>query len=188
MSTKAKATIEDLYRVDGKAELVGGEIVHMSPTGRAPSRAGLRLLQSLSAYEERTGFGQLYPDNTGFAVDLPNRESFSPDVAYDTREVPLKPGVDVDMDYIDGAPSFAIEIRSKSDYGPSAERKIAAKIADYFAAGTQVVWDVDLRGENVVRVYRANEPMRPTIYRRGDVAEAEPVLPGWSIPVDNLFR
>ena len=39
-----------------------------------------------------------------------------------------------------------------------AEREIAAKRAEYFAAGTLVVWDVDLLSENVVRVYRANDP------------------------------
>jgi hypothetical protein len=42
MSTKAKATIEDLYHVpeNGKAEIVNGELVFMSPTGRTPGRAG----------------------------------------------------------------------------------------------------------------------------------------------------
>ena len=55
---------------------------------------------------------------------------------------------------------------------------LAAKRADYFAAGTQVVWDVDLLSEEVVRVYRAGAPSTPTIYRRGEVAEAEPAVPG----------
>lgn len=36
MSTKTEATIEDLYRIDGKAEIVNGEIVHMSPPDDAP--------------------------------------------------------------------------------------------------------------------------------------------------------
>ncbi len=42
------------------------------------------------------------------------------------------------MDSVQGAPVFAVEVRSKANDGPAAER------ADYFAAGTQVVWDVDL--------------------------------------------
>jgi Uma2 family endonuclease len=61
------------------------------------------------------------------------------------------------------------------------------KRADYFAAGTQVVWDVDLLGEDVVRVHRAGQA-DPTIYRRGQVAEAEPAVPGWCMPVDELFE
>ena len=36
MSTKVEATIEDLYKVKGKASLVNGEIVQMSPTGGLP--------------------------------------------------------------------------------------------------------------------------------------------------------
>jgi len=91
------------------------------------------------------------------------------------------------MEFIQGAPVFAVEVRSKSDYGPVAERRMAAKRADYFAAGTQVVWDVDLLGADVVRVHRASDPDRPRVYRRGERAEAEPALPDWSIPVDELF-
>jgi Uma2 family endonuclease len=64
---------------------------------------------------------------------------------------------------------------------------MAAKRADYFAAGTLVVWDVDLLSDDVVRVYRSHEPEEPTIYRRGQVAEAEPAAPGWTMPVDDLF-
>ena len=41
--------------------------------------------------------------------------------------------------------------------------------------------------EELIRVYRADEPENPTIYRRGEVAEAEPAVPGWRFPVDELF-
>jgi hypothetical protein len=50
-----------------------------------------------------------------------------------------------------------------------------------------VVWDVDLLAEDVVRVFRHNDPLRPTVYRRGESAEAEPALPGWTMPVDGSF-
>ena len=64
---------------------------------------------------------------------------------------------------------------------------MAEKRDDYFAAGTLVVWDVDLQSDDVVRVYRAVAPRTPTVYRRGEVAEAEPAVPGWMMPVDDLF-
>jgi Uma2 family endonuclease len=41
--------------------------------------------------------------------------------------------------------------------------------------------------DEVVRVYRADEPEQPTIYRRGEEAEAEPAVPGWKMKVDDLF-
>ena len=88
---------------------------------------------------------------------------------------------------MDGAPAFAAEVRSPEDFGPAAEADIAAKRADYFAAGTQIVWDVDPIREKVVRVYRAGQPDQPSVYRSGDAAEAEPVFPGWRLAVAELF-
>ena len=65
---------------------------------------------------------------------------------------------------------------------------MAAKRADYFAAGTLVVWDVDLLDENVVRVFRGGDSEQPAaVYRRGQTAEAEPAVPGWTMPVNDLF-
>jgi len=92
------------------------------------------------------------------------------------------------MRFLEGAPAFAAEVRSENDYGDAAEREMANKRRDYFAGGTPVVWDVDLLGDDVVRVYRASDPEHPTIYRRGEVADAEPAVPGWRMPVDDLFR
>jgi Uma2 family endonuclease len=179
MSTRAKATIEDLYKVDGKAELIDGEIVHMPPTGGFPNLSATRILISLSNYVERTGVGIAASDNAAFVVDLPHRKTFSPDVAYYIGSVTMK--------FFEGAPVFAVEVRSEGDYGSSAERAMAAKRAEYFAAGTLVVWDVDLLSDDLVRVYRSTDPLRPKIYRRGDVAEAEPAVPGWTIRVNDLL-
>ena len=113
-------------------------------------------------------------------VNLPNRRSFSPDVAFWTRG-PLT------AKFPEGAPIFAVEVRSQEDHGPAAERAMAAKRADYFAAGTLVVWDVDVLDQHLVRVYRRADPTKPTVYRRGEDAEAESAVPDWSMPVDDLF-
>jgi Uma2 family endonuclease len=182
MSTKLEATVEDLYHVpeDGKAEIVDGELVLMSPTGDVPGYAGDVILVSLFEYVRRTKQGRAVGDNKGFLVDLPHRKSFSPDAAYYT-------GKPTGMKFFVGAPIFAAEVRSENDYGPAAERAMARKRADYFTAGTLVVWDVDLLSDAVVRVYRASDPETPTVYRRGEQAEAEPAVPGWSLPVDDLF-
>ena len=180
MSTKIKATIEDLLKVEQKAELVNGEIILMSPTGILPSYAAGEIFSSLREYSKRHKHGRAVTDNAGFVVNLPHRESFSPDAAFYV-------GVASGMKFYQGAPVFAVEVRSEGDYGPRAEREIAAKRADYFAAGTLVVWDVDLLSENLVRVYRADDSANPTFYRRGEIAEAEPAVPGWTIAVDDLF-
>lgn len=182
MATKTNATVEDLYRVpeNGKAEIVDGEVVLMPPTGGAPGYAGDEIYASLRDYSKRTGSGRAVGDNKGFRVDVPHRSSFSPDAAF---YVGPNPG----MQFFEGAPVLAVEVRSAGDYGPKAEAELAAKRADYFAAGALVVWDVDLLSDEVVRVYRSTDPDDPTIYRRGDLADAEPAVPGWRMAVDDLF-
>lgn len=90
------------------------------------------------------------------------------------------------MRFIDGSPTFAVEVRSENDYSQSARREMAAKRADYFEAGTQVVWDVDTKAE-CLHVYRAAHPKRRTTYRRGQMAEAEPAVPEWRMAVDEVF-
>ena len=92
------------------------------------------------------------------------------------------------MAFVQGAPAFAVEVRSEGDYGRRAERAMARKRADYFAAGTRVVWDVDLLSPDVIKSYPASDPRNPIIYRRGDIANAEPAVPGWTFPVDELFE
>jgi Uma2 family endonuclease len=159
---------------------VNGEIVHMSPTGDDPGSAADEIFVSLHQYARRTKRGRAYADNKGFRVRLPHRESFSPDAAYYV-------GPRTRMKFLEGAPIFAVEVRSEGDYGPVAEREMAAKRSDYFAAGTLVVWDVDLLSKDIVRVYRARSPDSPAVYRRGDTAEAEPAVPGWTMAVDDLF-
>ncbi|PYS61772.1 MAG: Uma2 family endonuclease, partial [Acidobacteria bacterium] len=64
---------------------------------------------------------------------------------------------------------------------------MAAKRADYFAAGTLVVWDVDLLSPDVIKSYNAGDPETPKTFRRGEIADAEPAVPGWRISVDELF-
>ncbi len=183
MKARAEATIEDLYHVpeNGKAELVNGELVLISPTGDEPNRAAGAIYMSLRQHERSLAQGRAYSDNVGFIVNLPRRRSFSPDAAYYV-------GPRFGGKFLEGAPVFAVEVRSEGDYGPKAERAMAAKRADYFAAGTLVVWDVDVLRDGLVRVYRADDPDNPTIYRRGELAEAEPAVPGWQFSVDELFK
>jgi Uma2 family endonuclease len=180
MRANTRATIDDLYKVEGKSELVNGEIVEMPPSGDEPGYAGGEIFAALRAYVRRVGQGRAYANGIGFHVSLPHRESFSPDAAYYV-------GPRAGMRFLEGAPVFAVEVRSEHDYGPAAERAMAAKRADYFACGTLVVWDVDLLSADVIKVYRASDPEHPTVYKRGEMAEAEPAVPGWEMPVNDLF-
>jgi Uma2 family endonuclease len=89
MGPRVRASIEDLYRVpeNAKAEVVNGELVLMSPTGSRPGRAATRIATSLSNHEDSIGGGHAFGDNVGFLVDLPDRDSFSPDAAWYVGEI-----------------------------------------------------------------------------------------------------
>ena len=183
MIVQRRATLDDLARVHGKAELVGGKVVEFMPTGRRPSRVAGRIFRRLDDYAEQVGCGEAHGDNVGYAIpELPSgRESFSPDASY--YDGPPQAN---DMRFIDGPPTFAVEVRSQNDYGPAADAEYAAKRADYFRAGTRAVWDVDPVNE-VVTVYRTSNPRSPSVFKRGETADAEPAVPGWRMPVDEIF-
>ena len=182
-TTVRRATLDDLMKVSGKAELIDGRIVELMPTGYRPNRIARKICFSLDVHTLSTTRGEAFTDNVGFAVPelSSGRESFSPDASYYDGPPPENA-----MDFIPGPPTFAAEVRSKEDYGPAAERKLAAKRADYFEAGTQVVWDVDPEAE-CVRSYRRDDPEHPTVFQKGDIADAEPAVPGWRIPVADIF-
>ena len=178
-----RATLDDLYKVEGKAELIGGRVVEFMASGDLPSEVSLNIALSLRVYAKTTCVGVAKADGIGFSVPelTSGRESFSPDASYHVGPRPTNA-----MRFIEGAPTFAVEVRSENDYGPSAEIEMAEKRADYFAAGTAVVWDVDPEAEEV-RVYRAADPTQVTIFRRGETAEADPAVPGWTMIVNDIF-
>lgn len=178
-----RATPDDLMKVDGKAELISGRIVEFMPTGFTPNLVAAKIYRWLADFVDRTGIGFALTDGIGFTVpELPSgRESFSPDAAYFVGQPPTNR-----MRFIEGPPTFAAEVRSEGDYGPAAERDMAEKRADYFQAGTLVVWDVDPEAETVT-AYRYDRPGQPTVFGRGQMADADPAALGWSVAVDDLF-
>ncbi|HYL98592.1 MAG TPA: hypothetical protein VEZ90_06525, partial [Blastocatellia bacterium] len=114
-------------------------------------------------------------------VNLANRESFSPDAAWYTGNPP-------GMKFIEGAPAFAVGVRSEGDYGPQADRQITDKRKDNFAAGSLCLWDVDLQSPDVIKAFFAGDPDHPVVFHRGDSAHAGDAVSGWSFAVDICSR
>lgn len=182
-ATQTPATIDDFYRHDGKAELIAGRIVPLMPTGRRRNRVAGRIVRSLDDHADETAHGEAYTGSIAFAVPAlsSGRESFSPDASYFIGPFPANA-----MRFLQGPPTFAVEVRSEGDYGDAADARIAGKRADYFEAGTAVVWDVDPVGRRILK-YRADDPDRPEVFGTGQEADAEPAVAGWRIAVDRVF-
>ena len=117
MGVKSEATVEDLYRVAGKAELVHGELRLMPPTGGLPGYAAAEILVSLRAHARHTRRGYAIGDNVAFLVDLPHRKSFCPDTAYYVGKLRMK--------FLEGAP--IVEVSSVTGAGID---QLRLKLAD----------------------------------------------------------
>ena len=179
------ATLSDLFSYEGKAELIAGRVVRFPLMGCAPGLAAGAVIASLHRYcDEKELPGRTYGPCLVFAIPklLNGRESFCPDGSYHDGPLPKNR-----RGWIEGPPTFAMEVRVLEDYLPEFDPVRAAKRADYFAAGTQVVWDVDPVTETIA-LHRASEPQHGIVFGHGDTAEAEPGVPGWRLKVDDVFE
>jgi len=176
------ATLDDLYRVEGKAELIAGRIIHLMATGYKPSRVASRIFRSLDDYAEATGRGEAYTDNMGFAVGVlsSGRESFSPNASYFLGPFPLN-----EMRFLEGAPPSPL--RSERE-----RLRRCGRGGDGCQAGRL------LRGGHHRRLGRRPRqrtnpevskafPDHPIVFARGQEADAEPAVPGWRMAVDRIF-
>ncbi len=172
-----------LARAEGKAEIVNHRLVIEMMSGTAHSHAALEVVVSLRAYVRHHRLpGRAAADGLDYRVRGGAHQSFRPDASYDV-------GPSSGMGLPTRAPRFALEARSACDYGPAAEEMLREKREDYFDAGTLAVWDVDLLSDHVVCLYRDGDAETPAAtFRRGDLAHAEPAVPGWTMPVDDLFE
>ena len=180
----APATLEDLYREPGKAELIDGRIVRQMVTGRRPNNIAGNVYVHLRAYAKASQQGEAYTDMMGFAVPLlsSGRQSFCPDASYYRGPFPEN-----EMRFIEGPPTLAVEVRSECDYEAGAAEAMAAKRADYFEAGTLAVWDVDVLAETV-HVYVKENPLVPETFKRGQIVHAGSAMPGFQLSIDQIFE
>ena len=98
-----------------------------------------------------------------------------PDIAYftDKQVYARRQGADV-------IPEFVVEILSETDQ----TYKVEEKLTEYFKAGVQVVWTI-IPEQEVVNVYTSRK--RVTICLDDDLCSAAPVLPDFTISVNELF-
>lgn len=176
-----EATLEDLVSYEGRVELVDGRLVPMSGTGYVSVEAAALIWASLRAWKQSHGGGHAVAEGANFLIHTPRTQVLSPDAAWWVGTV------DRQAPIIQGAPLLAVEVRSTTDYGPTAERSMARKRALWFAGGTQIVWDVDVLRERLIRAYRADDPDHPAVYRTGEIADAEPAILCWRFAIDDLF-
>ena len=173
-------TADELFHLpdDGmRHELVQGELLTMAPPGGEHADIASIIDGSLGVYVRRHRLGRVFVD-PGFLLATNPDTVRAPDVAFLSRERPE--AATRIRGYIPTAPDLAIEVISPNDL----YTEVAEKVAEYLEHGTRMVIVINPRRPNVA-VHRPGQPVR--ILTIDEVIDGEDVVPGWSLPVRELF-
>lgn len=171
---------DELLRMpaDGfRYELVRGEIRKMTPAGGRHGVVAMGIGAGLDRHVRANQLGVVCGAETGFRISTNPDTVRAPDVAFVRRERIEQTGIP--DGFWPGAPDLAVEVVSPSD----SYTEVQDKVLDWLAAGTRMVVVVD-PGKRVVSVHRAHAA---TLLTENDVLSGEDVVPGWSVPVKDLF-
>jgi Uma2 family endonuclease len=165
-------------RPDLHCELVNGRLVPMPMTGHVHGRIEARLVARLVAYADESRRGIVLGGEVGIYIRQDPDTVRGADLAYISHERYARRGPLV---FLDVVPELVVEIRSSEDRPGEA----AKKIREYLSIGVDRVWYVDPRRRQV-RVYRSPEQVETLGI--GDVLRDEEILPGFSLPLSELFQ
>lgn len=174
------ATLTDVAECKAKqnclCELVEGVLVE-KPMGYRESIVALTMAFALRAYNKTHKRG-LISGADGMLQIFPNLVRL-PDVAYTSWA--RFPSGHVPPDPAPLAwPEVAVEVLSPSN----TRREMERKRAEYFAAGTRLVWMVD-SDDRTVSVYTG--PDKFTVLHESDTLDGGEVLPGFALPLKEVF-
>ncbi len=173
-------TAEDLLSMpdDGyRYELIRGELIKMAPASHAHGRQASRISMRLGTFVEHNNLGETYAAETGFVLARNPDHVLAPDAAFvrgeradDARDV---------SGYFPGAPDLAVEVISPSDRYIEVEEKVA----DWLQSGSLMVIVVNPRNRTV----RVHTPGGVIELTEADTLDGGDVVPGWSMPVADIF-
>jgi Uma2 family endonuclease len=180
-TTAPLMTAEELFQLpddDYKYELVEGELIRMPPTGAEHGDAAMNAGFLLKGYVKTHDLGVVSAAETGFILKRNPDTVRAPDAAFIAKaRVPLE---GIPRTYWPLAPDLAVEVVSPNDRFD----EVQEKVAEYFTAGTRLVWVV-LPKTRTVLVYRSFHDVRSLGVN--DELSGEDVIPGFTCRVAELF-
>jgi Uma2 family endonuclease len=168
-------TADELLRLpdDGdRYELVRGELRKMSPAGSRHGVIAAELIASLGPFVRKHALGRVFTSETGFLIGRNPDTVRAPDCAFVTNER----FVDT-AGFFPGPPDLAVEVMSPGD----SSTEVGEKTLEWLRAGARVVIVVDPRTRTVA-VHRSSGATIAT-----EAIEVEDVVPGWRLPLADLF-
>ena len=179
--TEKLMTASDLLNVpnDGfRYELVRGELRRMAPAGHGHGGITINITVPLGAYVKQQNLGRVYAAETGFVLSNEPDTVRAPDISFVRQERVL----DLNLEgYFPGTPDLVIEVISPNDVYAEVEEKVA----EWLSAGTELVIVVNPR-QRTVRVHHTLTDI--TVLTENDVLDGGAVVPGWQLPVKEIFE
>jgi Uma2 family endonuclease len=181
MTTQVRITADELLRMpadDTRRELVRGELREMTPAGSRHGRIAARLLLRLGAHVEREALGVTFAAETGFELASDPDTVRAADASF-IRKERIETAGDPEG-FWPGAPDLAAEVVSPGD----SYREVHEKVLEWLAAGSRMVLVLD-PASRTVTVYRSVQEVR--VLGEQDILQGADVVPGWEVPVAELF-
>ncbi|MBN2578392.1 MAG: Uma2 family endonuclease [Pirellulales bacterium] len=179
------ATVEKMMTADelfalgniGRCELIRGELIKMAPTNYEHGGIENNIGALLRDYVKTNRLGRVLCGDPGFIIERDPDTVRAPDVAFVRAERDPPGGW---RKFFPGPPDLAVEVLSPDDRAG----EVNVKVQDWLKAGCLMVWTVDPQSKTVT-VYRNNR--EATVFAAADTLIAEDLLPGFSLPVAEIF-
>jgi Uma2 family endonuclease len=150
----------------------------MEPAGAEHGRIAINITLPLGQYIVDHQLGRVYAAETGFKISSNPDTVRTSDAAFISNEQLDRIGSP--KGYWPGAPDLAVEVVSPNDR----YEEVMDKVLEWLEAGCRMVIVVNPRIRNV-NVYRSLEEI--VILTEADILDGGDVVPGWSMPVRNIF-
>ncbi|HEY7035985.1 MAG TPA: Uma2 family endonuclease [Thermomicrobiales bacterium] len=178
---KKLLTADDVWNMgaDAHVELVRGELREMAAAGGVHGLVGGRLAGHLAVYGHHGREGEVFTSETGFVIEKSPTTLLVPDLVY-VKVEHLPDGV-APVTYFETPPDALLETLSPSQrFG-----ELVEKVGLYLKFGVPLVWAAIPVDKTFVAFYAGGQIR---VFRSGDVLDGGDVLPGFRVPVDDLFR
>jgi Uma2 family endonuclease len=174
-------TVKDLEKLqiqnpDYRMELVGGEIIVMSPSGLESDEVALEIGRQLANWVRPRRLGRVIGSSGGYVLPNPAEDVRAPDASF-IRADRLRRTT---SKYAQLVPDLMFEVRSENDTLTS----LRDKIQEFLRLGTQVGVLVDPR-TRTLEVYRPDAEV--VVLKDGDTLILPDLLPGWEMVIADIW-
>jgi Uma2 family endonuclease len=160
-----------------RCELVGGELMMMSPAGFDHGRFASKIVAALENHVTPRSLGIVTTAEAGFQLSHDPDTVRAPDAAFVRSDRIPSGGV---RGFFQGAPDIAVEVVSPTDR----PAEIVAKVRDWLQGGCFMVWVVDPESQSIT-VHGGDQVI--TVFESGDRLTGGTVLPDFTMAVAKVF-